>query len=98
MCLQHRGGEALYRELLQAATPTAILFGFRKSTGCDAPSHNFQSKIFKRADYGLHMPPPQPVPPVLPPSAFTMVGVTKVLMKITAVATASSTRFTVLSF
>jgi len=29
--LQHGGGEALYRDSLQAATQASILFGFRKS-------------------------------------------------------------------
>ena len=46
--------------------------------------------------YGLHIPePPQFVVLPPPPSAFTTVGVTKVLRNNTAVAMTSSIRFTV---
>jgi hypothetical protein len=37
MRLQHGGGQALYRESLQAATVARILFGFRKSDDFVAP-------------------------------------------------------------
>jgi hypothetical protein len=47
--------------------------------------------------YGLHILPLQPVL-VPPPSAFTTVGVTKVVRNSTAAPRVSSTRFTVISF
>ena len=95
MRLQHRGGEALYRESLQAATQRDVLFGFRKSGDLLAPAPRNWRKIPKRRFYGLHMPPPpQPVLVPLPPSALTAVGVTNVVRNRTAAPRASSTRFT----
>ena len=71
--------EALYRELLQAATLLWIVFAFRK---------------FLSDHYGLHIAfPPQLVPPT--PSAFAIVGITSVLTNNTAAPRMSRILFTV---
>ena len=95
MRLQHGGSQALYRELLQATTQTPVLFGFRKGGDFFAPLPRELMQNSLSGVYGLHILVPHPVVPPLLPSAFSTVGVTKVLRKRTAVATTSNIRFTV---
>jgi len=97
--LQHASGQALYREPLQAATLVPILFGFRKSDNIVALASETWRKMLRIFVYGLHKPePPQFVALPPPPSAFTAVGVTKVVRNSTAAPSASSTCFTGFSF
>jgi hypothetical protein len=94
--LQLGGGEALYRDSLQAATIPSLLFGFRKTGGLAVSLLNLPCKIARKPIYGLHIElPPQLVAVPLPPSARTTVGITKVLRNSTAAPKTSSTRFTV---
>ena len=100
MRLQHRGGEALYRDSLQAATTPTVLSGFRKIEDFAVRNVDLRCTISNTlsAAYGLHMEfPPQLVVVPAPPSARTAVGVTRVQRKSTAEPRTSSTRFTVFS-
>lgn len=79
MSMKHSGGFVLYRDYASDSKSDRILFVFRK---------------VRRAisDYGLQIDVPHPPVPL---SALATVGSAKVLKNITAAATTSSIRFTI---